>query len=166
MDFKTYPGCPSFIASPSGDIFFVTASGLVRPANAAIDQDGYKVVKVTRGGSTRNFKVHRIICELYVAGHEEGMVVDHIDAQRTNNAAHNLRWVTAKANATTAASVYNRIHIKFSDEDVANVRAMRERGVSFRLIAEATGVSRPHVRKICSGQRRPQHKESPWSLDQ
>lgn len=42
--------------------------------------------------------LHRAVAELYVPNHDNKPCVDHIDGNKHNNRADNLRWVTYKEN--------------------------------------------------------------------
>lgn len=42
--------------------------------------------------------VHIPVAKLFVEGYQEGLVVDHIDGNSSNNDASNLRWVTRGVN--------------------------------------------------------------------
>lgn len=52
------------------------------------------------------YRVHRIIAETWVPNPEGKKYVDHIDTNKCNNDASNLRWVTASEN------ILNRLTIK------------------------------------------------------
>lgn len=58
---------------------------------------GYMRVMVKR----RTYAVHRLVAETFIPNPENKPVVDHINKDRHDNRAENLRWVTAKENAQT-----------------------------------------------------------------
>ena len=46
----------------------------------------------------QHYSLYRAVAELFVPNPENKPFVDHIDTDRNNNKADNLRWVTAKEN--------------------------------------------------------------------
>lgn len=64
-----------------------------------INKHGYAQVVVrnqTNGPKTLN--VHRLVAEMFVEGHTNGLVVNHKDGDKLNNCHSNLEWVTAQRN--------------------------------------------------------------------
>ena len=52
------------------------------------------------GGRIRRKSVytHQLVASLFVVGKKQGLVVDHIDGDKTNNMSTNLQWVTQREN--------------------------------------------------------------------
>lgn len=84
-----------------------------------LDKDGYFQTKITAyekvGGGVRH---HRIIYEWHYGKIPEGMQIDHIDGDITNNKIENLRCVTAATNAR---------NIKISSRNTTGVLGVRKR---------------------------------------
>ena len=59
---------------------------------------GYETITIRVDGKRMNFKVHRMVAELYVPGYFEGAHVDHIDCNVKNNHYSNLQWCTKEYN--------------------------------------------------------------------
>lgn len=60
------------------------------------DRRGYYRVDI----KGKHRKVHQLIADRFLpAPTEENLVIDHIDRDRRNNHASNLRWVTRKVNS-------------------------------------------------------------------
>ena len=57
---------------------------------------GYLIVQL---GTGVKCSAHRLTAEAYLANYSEGLRVDHIDGDRTNNNVNNLRMVTAGENS-------------------------------------------------------------------
>lgn len=54
------------------------------------------------------FKIHRAVAELFVPNPENKPFVDHINTDRLDNRAENLRWVTAKENNNNPLTTKHR----------------------------------------------------------
>lgn len=59
---------------------------------------GYKIISLWKNGIGKMFRVHRLVAAAFIPNPENKPCVDHIDGDRANNHADNLRWVTVKEN--------------------------------------------------------------------
>lgn len=86
---------------------------------------GYRYVSLRNDGKKRkNFFVHRLVADAFCERRSGCEYVDHIDYDRRNNRADNLRWVTAKENV---AHSYD--HIIAGQHN----RRLKERESEFRV---------------------------------
>ena len=60
---------------------------------------GYKIISLWKNGTGKMFRVHRLVAAAFIPNPDNKPCIDHIDGNRTNNHADNLRWVTAKENS-------------------------------------------------------------------
>lgn len=113
------------------------------------DKDGYFICYI---GKKRR-KVHRIIASTFVEVPQdiEKAVVDHIDAQKTNNNVSNLRWVTFQENTQSA---YDKGLI--GERRMMKILAVdkEENAVLYknqRIASEATGVDGKSISQVVRG---------------
>lgn len=59
---------------------------------------GYLVITLCKDGVEHKKKLHRLVASRFVLNYFEGAEIDHIDGNRANNNANNLRWVSHKDN--------------------------------------------------------------------
>lgn len=61
---------------------------------------GYRVVSLCTGSrkAQKSAYVHQLVAEAFHGPRPDGHDVDHVDHDRTNNAAANLRWMPLRAN--------------------------------------------------------------------
>ena len=63
-----------------------------------IDRNGYLRLNLCAGGKSRLFFVHRLVCQAFHENPDNNPCVNHIDENKTNNAASNLEWCTYEEN--------------------------------------------------------------------
>ena len=72
-----------------------------RVLKPVITARGYCQVTLSKGNVRTPHYVHRLVAQAFVEG-DKALSVDHIDSDKTNNNASNLRWMSLADN--TAAS--------------------------------------------------------------
>ena len=68
-----------------------------RPVMPIINGNGYLMVALS-GAKTRRAYVHHLVAEAFLGSRPDGMVINHKDRDRTNNAVDNLEYVSRKEN--------------------------------------------------------------------
>lgn len=131
---------------------------------------GYHMVPLRQSGVQRKVKLHQIVVKAFHGTGEPGLEPRHLDGDKSNNTAANLKWGThsenmqdrtkhmeqgaskerlvaevaaASGRSDAAASAAERSRIT---RDAAMVRA-RGGGVSYRQLQAATGLTRTGVYK-------------------
>ena len=107
------------------------------------DRNGYKSFTTNQSKQY----VHRAVAMLFCEGESKGLVVDHIDEDKTNNHFSNLRWVTLSENSKGPS----KRPIKIADEVIIKMMAYRCMGWNNTEIARALDVDRRNVSKILLG---------------
>lgn len=62
------------------------------------DGNGYLKVKLLKDSEKKQYKVHRLVAEVYIPNPDNLPDVDHIDNNKTHNYVNNLQWITHKDN--------------------------------------------------------------------
>ena len=88
-----------FIHAVSKEEHYRTVEGMVlSPQNT---NNGYAVVYLSKNGIRKRAYIHRLVAESFL-DLPDGLVVDHIDFNRSNNCISNLRCVSQKENVNAA----------------------------------------------------------------
>ena len=101
-----------------------------------------KYAKVKING--KKYRVHRLVATLFVPNPDNKSFVDHIDGDRYNNRADNLRWVTSKE---------NNLHLSKTTKNFRNLSEKDKEGIAGskltdRELALKFNITVPQVRKI------------------
>lgn len=125
---------------------------------------GYLKTNIKYKGKSHNRLVHRLVAMSFCNGFNEGMQVNHINADRTDNRSANLEWVTPKENVrdTISRGTFNVISAH------AVARERRKRPVaqidssgsiintfeSAREAAKSVGIHENCISRVCRGERK------------
>lgn len=101
-----------------GNGCIVAAAGA--PADSYIGNHGYRVISLKVDGKARKLLAHRVAYVLLHGMIPDGLRVDHVNRDRTDNAAVNLRLVTPQQNS------HNRKALGFGRYRVNQFRARIE----------------------------------------
>jgi len=63
------------------------------------DKEGYKGVVLCVAQKRKTFRLHRLVAAAFIPNPDNLPEIDHIDGDRANNHADNLRWSTRKLNS-------------------------------------------------------------------
>lgn len=93
-------GWPTYQVSNLGNVLSSWPKGNTKYKIATKGTGGYYRVTLTdkKGKRTKTITVHRLVALHFVDGRDESLHVAHIDGNKSNNRASNLRWTTAKEN--------------------------------------------------------------------
>ena len=127
-----------------------------------VGNHGYRVACFYIHRKRHRFLIHRLIAKAFVAGYRDGLHVNHINGDKTDNRARNLEWVTNEENVSKAwqdglVDLRGEKHpgSKLSD---ANAREIMQRLAAgepaYRMGAEY-GVSDSLIFKMKQGRKRP-----------
>lgn len=72
-----------------------------------LNPKGYMAVTLYKDRKPKQVRIHRLVAEYFVDNPFGLNEVDHIDRDKTNNKAENLRWVTTSENLRNRKAVSN-----------------------------------------------------------
>lgn len=101
------------------------------------NKKGYKDVQLWKEEKGKTFKVHRLVVEAFpeICGELfEGCEVDHIDTNKENNNANNLRCVTKRENANNPLTIK---HMSESQKGNKNFEGKKHSEEAKRKMSEA-----------------------------
>ena len=90
----------NYEVSDKGNIKSVNYRGTGKSAirKQSISKNGYMRVILSDNGKNKTYFVHRLVAAAFIPNPDNLPEIDHIDGNRANNHADNLRWVTVKEN--------------------------------------------------------------------
>ena len=125
----------------------------------------YKTVALCNG-MRKTFRLHRLVAAVFIPNPDNKPCVDHIDGDRANNHADNLRWVTAKENCNnpiTKSRLHKKIGVYMTGrlgglhqraKEIAMYSACGDLIKTFLSVKDAqreTGLNDSNIIKCCKG---------------
>lgn len=95
MNWKKVPNTEKYYALPCGKIIN-SCSG--KALKYHLNPNGYYYVVMSVKGERKSRTVHSVIAETFLGERPLGLVIDHIDGDKSNNNKNNLQYITQKEN--------------------------------------------------------------------
>lgn len=130
-----------------GNVF---RKGSVTPLKPFDDARGYNRVDLMNDNNEKVMcKIHLIVAHTFLGEQKEGMIVNHKDGNKRNNATSNLEYISQRENVAHA-----QVLIKKKDylsEDIVKTIRSKAKHQTITEIAEEMGLQRHVVRDLLSG---------------
>ena len=129
-----------------------------RILKSRINSGGYVYVNLCTGdGKYKSKMVHILVARAFIKNPKELPQVNHKDGHKINNFYNNLEWVTPKENALHASKMGllkgrkgQKCNLaKLKEDDVVEIRKLRQNNMSYNKIAQKFPVSRSNIIQIC-----------------
>ena len=93
---------------PSFENYEVSNYGNVRRNGKVLKcsrhSQGYRYFQLKRSDRRVNYLVHHLVAQQFIGDRPKGLIIDHIDRDRTNNHVDNLRYTTYKENSINSCT--------------------------------------------------------------
>lgn len=131
--------------------------GKSKPLSPVDNGNGYLTVTLYNNTHKKRCRVHVLVAEAFIGPKTQGMQINHIDHDKTNNALSNLEYVTA-SNNMKAAGIARRWDYRLTDEEVLEIRAIVTPGVSgpnsMKSLAKRFNTTARNITRIVNGTTR------------
>lgn len=130
------------------------------------DKEGYKGVVLCINQKRKTFRLHRLVAAAFIPNPDNKPCVDHIDGDKSNNRADNLRWVTTKENCNNPITK-SRLNKKIGKYMVGRLGGLHQRAkqiamysicgdliktfLSVKDAQRETGLNDSNIVKCCKG---------------
>jgi hypothetical protein len=149
---KAYPHNPMYEIDTMGNVYSLRGRNRIKSKDGTMSPRrntvGYYQIKLYSDSKKYKDKlVHRLVWETFIGDIPEGMTVDHIDNDNTNNRLDNLQLMTLSDNIKKAWDNRGRSKKK------KIVLDWIDRGYTRTFIANELNVSESYISMIVNGKR-------------
>ena len=151
---------PGYLISDQGTVLSLNYrgnTGKTKEMGKYEQKDGYQQVELYENGESKRITVHRLVANHFLEKTEGKDEIDHINNDKTDNRAKNLRWVTRGENVRNAfeEGLYksrkgkNSNTAKLTEEEVVEIRKIYENTEKTQYdLADIYGVSQVQIGRI------------------
>ena len=101
-----------------------------------IDKDGYCCVSLWIDGVSKEYFIHRLVAQAFILNPYNKPCIDHINTNKTDNRAENLKWCTHKENANNPISREKYLRNRYKVEGTHRISVYRPTKESIEKMAE------------------------------
>lgn len=163
---RVIPGFPGYFADSTGCLWSLRPQrrkvAVWRPVRLQVDQHGYLSCTLwcEPERKKRRVRAHTTVARAFLGIRTDGLVVCHVNGDRLDNRAENLRYATQRENVAdkwlhgTMLSGSRSAFSKYPDETYVRASALLRAGSSARSVAAETGLSIATVKAWRAGKVR------------
>ena len=133
----------------ANDKYLVSNLGRVKGPRTILtpqrQRNGYYTVQLGKG---RTVSLHRIVALAFIPNPEKLPDVNHDDGDKRNNKITNLVWCTKSDNSRHACASGLLTHLKFSAEEIREIRSSLLEGVSSKTLCSQYKIDYSTLSKI------------------
>lgn len=93
-----------------------------KPRKPYLTPKGYLSATLSKNKKGKNYLVHRLVAEAFIANPNESPFVDHINTIRDDNRVENLRWCSYKENSNNPLTIEHIRSKEVQEKRLATVR--------------------------------------------
>jgi hypothetical protein len=155
-EWKIIPSRPNYEICRDGTVRRAVA-GWCAPVGTVIkprlSTPGYPIVTLWDKRTPRNYYIHRLLAEAFLPRAADQTQVNHLNGVKADNRLQNLEWCSPSRNIRHAIGSglfrgpppvrrgERAYHVKLTEEKVRRIRALRSKGVVWRVIANEMNIS-------------------------
>ena len=152
-----------YLVSSYGRVKSVKSGLILKPTQKNC---GGLQLKLSKNGKSKGFQISRLVAIAFIPNPEGKPCVDHIDGDKSNNRADNLRWVTTKENCNNPITK-SRLNKKIGEYMVGRLGGLHQRAkqiamysicgdliktfLSVKDAQRETGLNDSNIVKCCKG---------------
>lgn len=111
------PGYDGYFITKDGNVYSTHRNKYIpQELKPNLDGKGYPSVRLMKDGKLNTWKVHKLQELTFLGGPKEGLQIDHIDGDKTNNHIDNLRQVTPYENNHNSITEQRKLDVLASSE--------------------------------------------------
>jgi hypothetical protein len=144
-EWRVVKGWENYMVSDQGNIMGKRKGGSY-VMSRRITRGGYHAACFTKSGKHHYFRMNRLVCEAFNGSPNEGDHASHLNGDRADNRACNLKWESRKDNEARKHEhgtilQGERVHCsKLTADEVRAIRVLRESGCKLLEIGKQFGI--------------------------
>lgn len=141
--------------SSMGRVYSVSENRILHPT---LHRTGYYYVGLTKNGQRKQFRVHRLVAEVFCPNDDpdQKVMVNHKNENKADNRAENLEWCTAAYNINYGTCIERRkaalekgvVCLNFNGEEVARYKSVAEANRALGKPASDNSICRACMGKL------------------